>query len=113
MSKFMDGLRRLWHSLAPTAAEHDAPGSMYLYIRCEGCGAIVRVRVDLSHDLNREEEGEGTFLLRKEIMDDRCFRLIDASVWFDGDYHVTAAHVNGGQLISEAEYLAGQDATNG
>ena len=84
---------------------------MWLYVRCEGCDATIRVRIDLNHDLNTEEDGEGTFLLRKEIMDDQCFRLIDASVWFDADYHVTAAHINGGQLISEAEYLAGKDSS--
>lgn len=109
MAKFADTWRRLWRSLAPTA-EHEDPDSLWLYVRCERCGAVVRVRVDLSHDLNREENGEGTFLLRKEIMDDRCFQLIDASVWFDADHHVTAAYVNGGQLLTESEYLAAQSA---
>jgi hypothetical protein len=31
----------------------------------------------------------GHLPVAQEIMDDRCFQLIDASVWFDADHHVT------------------------
>ena len=55
---------------------------IYFYVKCDKCGAPVRVRVNKYHDLQRDEDSGG-FILRKEIMDGSCFRLMYATVHFD------------------------------
>lgn len=102
----MDKIKSWLRASAHTVPSSPDPNALWLHFRCERCGAVVRVRVDLRNDLNREEDGEGVYLLHKEVMDNACFRLMAADIWFDASYNVAAAYVNGGQLISEQEYQA-------
>ncbi len=83
------------------------PRGLLLYVRCAKCGSITRVRVDKRNDLNREP-GPGTFLLRKEVMDDKCFQIMKATIWLDSSYRVVSSDVQGGELVSEEEYSAAQ-----
>ena len=83
------------------------PNGLWLHFKCDKCGAVVRIRADKRNDLNREG-GPGTFLLRKEVMDSKCFQLIEATVWLDSNYSVVSSDVTGGELISAEEYAAAQ-----
>jgi hypothetical protein len=76
---------------------------LYLYVKCGRCGTPVRVRVNRYHDLQRDYD-TGEMVLRKEIMDDKCFRLMDAMVRFDARYQVIDREIEGGEFISEEAY---------
>lgn len=104
---FLDTLRRLFTG-TPSGTQGD-PYGLWFHFRCDQCGGVVRIRVDRRNDLNREE-GPGTFLLRKEVMDNSCFQLMHASIWLDSRYEVVSADVSGGELISKEEYEAAQQA---
>ena len=103
---FLDKIRSLFTGAA-SAGPAD-PHGIWLHFRCDKCGAVVRMRADRRNDLNRED-GPGTFLLRKEVMDDSCFQLMNAEIWLDTNYNVVTAEVSGGQLISEEEYRASRE----
>jgi hypothetical protein len=102
---FFDWLKKAFVS-APSESSGD-PYGMWLYFRCDKCGAVVRIRADKRNDLNRDE-GPGDFVLRKDVMDSKCFQLMTTEIWLDGNYNVTTAEVNGGQLITHEEYDAAQ-----
>jgi hypothetical protein len=78
---------------------------LYIYVKCGRCGTPVRVRVSKYHDLQRDYD-TGEMVLRKEIMDDKCFRLMDATVRFDPRYQVIDRKIQGGEFITEDEYRA-------
>ena len=82
------------------------PNALWFHFRCQRCGQVVRIRVDKRNDLNRAEEGPGALLLRKEVMDARCFQLMSAEIWLDSGYRVVTSAVSGGELISQEEYEA-------
>lgn len=82
------------------------PNGIWFYFRCKKCGTLVRVRVDRRSDLN-PEDGPAAYVVRKDVMDSKCFQLIKAELWLDTTYTVVHADVRGGTLISEEEYLAG------
>jgi hypothetical protein len=102
MPRILDAIKQLFEG-GPGSASGRDPNAVHLYFQCDKCGAIVPVRVDKRHDLNREQ-GPGTYLLRKEVMDDECFQLMQATVWLDNGYNVVSADVSGGELISEEDY---------
>lgn len=80
--------------------------AMHLYIKCGRCGTPVHVRVDLSNDLAADygdNEAEG-YVLRKEVMDDRCFRLMQAEVVFDARRNEISRTIEGGEYISQEAY---------
>jgi hypothetical protein len=81
------------------------PNGIMFYFRCSKCGAPVRVRVDRRSDLN-PEDGPGTYVVRKDVMDSKCFQLMKAELWLDSTYSVVESSVHGGTLISEEEFLA-------
>lgn len=91
---------------SPGRGQPADPHGLMLYFRCQRCGAVVRVRADKRNDLNREDGGPGVFLLRKDVMDNKCFQLMNAEVWLDSNYQVVSSDVTGGELISEEEYTA-------
>ncbi|MFP3895660.1 MAG: hypothetical protein ACLFV5_02320 [Anaerolineales bacterium] len=102
MTGILEAIKGLFQS-GPGGADARDPNAIYLYFKCARCGTVVPIRVDKRHDLNREE-GPGTFLLKKEVMDDNCFQLMQATIWLDNGYNVVSADVSNGELISEEEY---------
>jgi len=77
---------------------------LWLYVRCAKCGAKVRVRINLYNDLSLANEGG--YILRKEIMDNRCFQLMQAELHFDDQKHVISRDISGGEFITAEEYAA-------
>ena len=104
---FLDALKSFFFGTGGGSGG-DSTG-LYFYFRCKKCGEIVRVRVHKHNDLNRAD-GPGTFLLRKEVMDSKCFQIMSAEIWLDSNYQVVTADVTNGELVSEEEYEAAQAA---
>jgi hypothetical protein len=77
---------------------------LWLYVRCSRCGAKVRVRVNLFNDLSITENGG--YILRKEILDNKCFQLMRAELRFDSKRRLISRDIDGGEFITEAEYEA-------
>jgi hypothetical protein len=80
----------------------DAQG-IYLYVRCDRCGAAVRLRADKQYDLIDEDGG---FVWHKTIVDNRCFRPMPTVVRFNSAYEMISHEITGGQYITKDEYEA-------
>ena len=108
---FLDKLRQILGGGASSRSSGGTsdPHGLWFHFRCEKCGELVRVRADRRNDLNREDGGPGTFLLRKEIMGSKkCYQLIHAELWLDSNYRVVSADVQGGALARREDYEAAQ-----
>jgi len=81
-----------------------ADAVLHLYVRCSHCGAAVHVRVQLMHDLTVEfgarEEVTG-YYVRKELLDDRCCRLMYADLHFDRNRRELTRAIEGGTFIDQ------------
>jgi hypothetical protein len=101
----MGFLRRLFGGgQRPAAGNH----GYHLYVRCNRCSRIVHVRIDLRNDLTADygdTDAEG-YTLVKEVMDDRCFRLMRAELQFDTKRRETSRQVEGGTFVTEEEWEA-------
>ncbi len=98
----MGFLRRLFGGGQQSSDDH----ALHLYVKCNRCGSGVHVRVDLHNDLSidyGDDDSEG-YTLVKEVMDDRCFRIMRATLRFNSRRNETSRHVEGGTFISEEEY---------
>ena len=74
---------------------------LYFYVQCDHCGAKVKVRADKQHDLNRTDNG---FVWHKTIVDNRCFRRLQTTVYLDSHYRMTDYELTDGRFISQEEY---------
>ncbi|HUT20851.1 MAG TPA: hypothetical protein VM366_16980 [Anaerolineae bacterium] len=74
---------------------------LWLYVRCGNCGARVRVRINLHHDLSLT--GEDGYIVRKGIVDNECFRPMRAELHFDDRKRVTSRTIEGGEFITAEE----------
>ena len=86
------------------ASGQDRDG-IYFYVKCGKCGTPVRIRADKRNDLSRDMDSGG-YILRKEIMDDTCFRLMYATLHFDAGYHIVDRSIEGGEFITQEEFEA-------
>ena len=84
-----------------------ADEALHFYVECDRCGARLHIRVHKQFDIMPDFEGKAAYFFRKEMMDDRCFQLMYATVWLDENYNVVDAEVQGGHFISREEYEAG------
>ncbi len=97
----MDWLNRL---LKPSAASTgEDPNAIWLYVQCGRCGAPLAVRVDRRNELTPDYESGG-YLLRKEMMDSKCFSLMHAEVHFDAQGRVTSKNLDQGKFLTREEY---------
>jgi hypothetical protein len=90
-----------------TSTGEGDPNGILFYFRCSKCGTPVRVRVDRRSDLNAED-GPGHYVVRKDVMDSKCFQMMRAELWLDTTYTLVQSDVRGGTLITEEEFKAGQ-----
>ncbi len=114
---FLDKLKRLFAGSAgpqpaskgeaTTRSSGKGPSDPYgllFYFRCDRCGSVVRVRADKRNDLMRDEEGPGALLWRKDVMDNKCFRMMQVEIWMDENHNIVTATVDGGTMITAEEY---------
>ena len=88
----------------------DNDGGLYLYVRSDKTGEKIRVRIDLANDLAEEFADPGDnpsgYVCHKDIMGNQSFEVIKLDVQFDRNRNIVGQTIEGGELISESEYLA-------
>ena len=83
------------------------PRELYIYAKCNRCGAFVRSRIDLEHDLSQDFE-RGGYFVRKGLVDTRCFQRMEVELRFDNRRRVQSQRIQGGEFISREEWEAAQ-----
>ncbi len=89
--------------------------SLWLYVKCDKCGEILKGRVDLHNDLSiqYEESGSGTsyFCRKVYVGSNRCYRPIEVELTFDKKKRLMNEEVSGGEIVSEEDFLAANSST--
>jgi len=82
---------------------------LWVYVKCEKCGEILRGQVDLYNDLSvqYEESGGGTtYYCRKVFVGSkRCYRPIEVELTFDKNRHLLKQEISGGIFVNEEVFL--------
>lgn len=82
--------------------------SLWLYVKCDQCGEILRGRVDLHNDLSiqyEESGGEKSYFCRKVFIGSkRCYRPIEVKLTFDKNRRLVNEEIKGGQIASEGDF---------
>jgi len=106
----MSFLERIASALSPKGA--DERGVLWVYVRCDQCGEVLKTRVDLRHDLSPTYSSEGrvaSYSSRKVLIgSQRCFEPIEVELTFDAQRHVISREISGGQFIGREEYEGDQ-----
>jgi len=78
----------------------------WLYVQCNRCGEVIRVRVDLYNDLSPIYEEAGvTFFCRKVIIgQERCYQKIEVEMSFTEQRKIVSKESQGGRFITEDDY---------
>ena len=100
----MGFLKKLAQFLVGPGGSTTDPYGIHFYVKCDHCGDVVHVRADRRNDLTRVYGSEGSFLWKKEIIDGRCFRMIEAEVVFDSQYRPVSQEITGGHFVTQQEY---------
>ena len=79
---------------------------IYFYVRCNHCERVLHTRLNPKTELSRTDSG---FEVRKNMMDDRCFRRLKLTAVFDSNYRVLQSEVDHGTFIDRATWLAEKD----
>ena len=83
--------------------------SLWLYVKCDKCGEILKGRVDLHNDLSvqYEDSGGGTsYYCRKMFVgSNRCYRPIEVELTFDKNRRLINEEIKGGEFVSEQDFL--------
>ncbi|MBI5304238.1 MAG: hypothetical protein HY868_19050 [Chloroflexi bacterium] len=84
----------------------------WLYVKCKRCGTPLAVRVDLRNDPSLDDEGTG-YILRKEIMDSKCYTLMHAELQFNAAKKIVSQTIDKGEFLTREQYEAATDRGNG
>lgn len=93
----------------PAVEANADPQGVYFYVKCDRCGAVVRLRADKQYDLINESNG---YVWHKTIVDNRCFRPMPTVVHLNAAYEMVSHEITGGRYITREAYeeaLAAKD----
>ncbi len=100
----MSFLKKLGSLFGGTAASESS--AVYFGVRCAHCGEVIRVRADKMYDLEEDYEmqadGIAGYTLHKEVLGQRCPRLMRLTVRFDHAKRIVAHEVEGGEIVDLA-----------
>ena len=86
--------------------------SLWLYVKCDKCGEILKGRVDLYNDLSIQYEDSGrqsSYYCRKVFVgSNRCYQPIEVELSFDKKRQLLGEEIRGGKIASEEEFIASQ-----
>ena len=86
--------------------------SLWLYVKCDKCGEILKGRVDLYNDLSIQYEDSGrksSYYCRKVFVgSNRCYQPIEVELSFDKNRQLLDQEIRAGKIASEEEFLASQ-----
>ena len=80
---------------------------IYLYVRLDRSGEVVRLRIDPGQDLNFDED-TGEYTCVKGIIGPKSYRQAEATFHFNSGRMLTTAEVKGGTLATPQEWEAYQ-----
>ncbi|NWF69598.1 MAG: hypothetical protein HXY40_10980 [Chloroflexi bacterium] len=105
----MDFLRKLFGGGSAGGAMSASGGAtgdrgLYFYVQPRRCEAIGRVRIDPMNDISEDDEGH--YFVRKEVRVIGCPFPAELYVRFSAKRQVLEASVEGGTLVTEADYSA-------
>lgn len=76
----------------------------FFTVRCGRCGEVIRVRIVPRYDLNQEydDDAEGTsgYVLRKEVLGNKCPALMQVEIRFDHRLREVSRSIEGGEIIA-------------
>jgi hypothetical protein len=82
-----------------------------VYVRCGQCGEKLQIQINLWNDLSiqyGDTDKEDVYFTRKQIVGrSGCCKPIEVELTFDRQRHVKDRKIQGGQFITEEEFLAG------
>ena len=79
--------------------------SLWISVKCDRCGEIIRTRVDLNNDLSAEYgegEGETAYYSRKVLIGkEGCYVPIEVEMKFDARRNLVEKQVKGGKFVED------------
>jgi len=94
---------------------------LYRYVRCNRCGDVVRVRINMANEVSEisdepDEDGSvrrpdnraARYAITKGVVDAKCFRPMRLTILFDGRRREIESSVEGGEVVDEAAWEAVQ-----
>lgn len=77
---------------------------LWLIVECGKCGERIRVRINKKTDLQNEFRRPGgsgsSFTLKKEVMGNNCYNLMEVYLEFNDQYRILSKRVKNGKLLS-------------
>jgi len=73
---------------------------IYIEVKCDACGEIIRARVNPTTELSLQDDGQ-TYFVRKVLVGQQCFRSIEVELHYS-DLHGTeiSRDIRGGTSVS-------------
>lgn len=95
--------------------ESDGAQALRAYVRCQACGEPISVRIRLTDEVGRADEGAPyTFFVQKTVIGSGrrparshrppCFRPIELRLEMDARYRVTGGQLQGGSWLTRDQY---------
>jgi len=85
--------------------------ALWLFVKCNRCGEVLRTRIDLRNDLSQadvEVGEEQTYICRKILVGSQhCFQRIEIEWRFDQQHRLLDRKIQGGKFITEQDYHVG------
>ncbi|MCO6451429.1 MAG: hypothetical protein J5I90_11640 [Caldilineales bacterium] len=92
-------------AILPDTADNLEARSHRLNVRCNRCGEVIPVRIDLLNDIS-PDYASGQYVVRKTVVGNganRCFERIEVTVYFDKNKRLLSQEAVMGEIVEPEE----------
>lgn len=100
---FWQKINNLFTARPPSGTAKD--DGYYFQVRCNRCGEVINVRVNIYNDLSVEYDERGNpdnYYCRKVVMgENRCYQQIEVGLKFNASRKLVSKTITGGKFVDD------------
>jgi hypothetical protein len=101
----MGFFKKISKIFSPSGPQKVTDYATYITVKCNRCGELIQVRINLRNDLSLEDGSSSSnpsYFCRKVIIgEQRCFQTIEVELSFDSKRNIINRQISGGTFIDE------------
>lgn len=77
---------------------------IWFYVKCNNCGEKIKLAINKDTDIQPDFSKDSNFILKKEMLGEKCQKLMFIEVNFDSDFNITGSKSENCSILTKDRF---------